>query len=331
MMRVLLSILALAAASPAVAQTWPHPEDIPHPQPVSVPLAGSLPVDVTRYLLAAGPEDASLSPDGRWIAFVSRVTGQPQLWVVDAAGGAPRQLTYGLGVDGALWLPDGSAILYGADKGGNERYGFYSVTPDGRREREVVTQSDAFTFLGDFTADGTGLIYATTAGGRDGFELRRAALDGSGSQHVTNGRLGLYPASAQPHGTLLLMQEARGEASSDVSVLDLATGQERTLFKPNTPSTHGSFAWAPDGSGFYMLSNEDRDFAAVFHHDLASGRTRLIAAPDHDVVAVDLSPDGRFLVWTTDEGGYHALHGRDLSTGRDLQTPSLPRGNYSLD
>lgn len=331
-MRVLLTVLALAAASPALAQTpWPHPEDIPHPQPVSVPLAGTVPVDVTRFLMASGPQDVSISPDGRRLAYTSTVTGQPQLWIVDTAGGAPRRLTYGLGVDGGIWSPDGATILYGADKGGNERYGFYSITPDGRHEREIIPQSDDFTYFGDFTSDGTGLIYASTAGGRGGFDLWCAALDGSGPRQVAPGRLGLYPASIQPRGSLLLMQEARGEGAVDVSLFDLATGQERSLFKPETASMYGSFAWAPDGSGFYLSSDEGREFAAVAYHDLASGQTRTVTAPDHDVVAVDLSPDGRFLVWATDEGGYHVLHGRDLTTGRDLATPDLPRGAYNLE
>ena len=331
-MRVLLTVLAVACATPAIAQTpWPHPEDIPQPQPVSVPLAGVTPVDVTRYLLASGPREAVISPDGRRIAFVSKITGQPQVWVVDAAGGAPRQLTYGLGVDGAMWSPDGSTILYGADKGGDERYGLYSVTPDGRREVEIIPQSDAFNFIGDFTSDGTAIVYATTSGGRGGFDLWRAALDGSGASEIAPGRLGLYPASIQPNGSLLLMQEARGEAAADVSVMNLATGQERSLFKPDVASMYGSFAWVPDGSGFYMTSDQDREFAAVAYHDLATGQTRTVATPDHDVVAVTLSEDGRFLVWITDEGGYHILHGRDLTTGRDLATPDLPRGAYALE
>lgn len=331
-MRILLAVLALAATSPAMAQTpWPHPEDIPRPSPVSVPLAGSQPVDVTRYLLAAGPSSQSLSPDGHTLAYISNITGQPQIWVVATSGGAPRQLTYGLGVDGAGWTPDGSAIVYGADKGGDERYGYYSVSPDGTREREIVPQSEAFTYIGDFTADRRSIVYATTA--RDGraFDLWTAALDGSGQREVMQGRPGLYPASTQPNGTLLLMQEARGEAANDVSIVDLATGVERSLFKPEDASSYGSFAWSPDGQSFYFVTDEGREFAAVARHDLTSGQTRIVAAPAHDAVRVVISPDGRVLVWATDEGGYHRLYARDLTTGRDLPAPALPRGNYDFE
>jgi Tol biopolymer transport system component len=142
----LISVLALTwtAGLPAMAQTsegaaaWPIAADIPKPQPVSVPLAGSATPDVTRYLMASGPSEAALSPDGSQLAYVSNLTGEPQAWIMDIAGqngsGAPRRLTYGLGIDGVMWTPDGKAILYGADKGGDERFGLYSVTPDGMKE-----------------------------------------------------------------------------------------------------------------------------------------------------------------------------------------------------
>ncbi|HEX8387721.1 MAG TPA: alpha/beta fold hydrolase [Sphingomonas sp.] len=329
---------ALLLAGPAAAQqaaptppAWPHEADIPKPRPVSVPLAGEATDDPTRFFLANGPSAGELSPDGRRLAYVSRVTGQPQLWVVDVRGGLPRQLTFGLGIDGMAWAPDGQGLMYVADKGGDERYGFYWVSADGTRERVVVEPSAAFTVPGGFTADGKGAVYATTA--RDGrtFDLHVAALDGSGSRLVRQGRMGYYPRRPQPNGTLVPVYESRGETGQDVYLVDLATGRERTLFKPKDASAYSAFAWEPDGQGFYFATDQGRDFMALAHHDLSSGRTRIIEAPAHDVDEVALSPDGRFLLWTTDEGGVARLHARDLQAKRDLPAPALPAGRVSMD
>jgi len=321
------AMLLIAAAAPE----WPNKEDIPIPGPVSVGLAGSGEVDTTRYFLAQGPTSGQLSPDGRWVAYISKVTGQPQIWIVDAVnGGAPRQLTYGLGVDGAVWTPDGKALVYGADRGGNERYGYYSVTPDGLRERVVLPQSEAFTAFGDFTPDSRRIIYATTQRNGREFDFYSADVEGGGSKLLMQGRMGLYPASVQPGGRLLIAVEARGEAGRDVSLIDLSAGTEKTLFKPAEASDYGDFAWTPDGKGFYLTTNEDREFTALAHHDLASGQTKVIEAPKADVVRAALSADGRYLVWATDEGGFHTLYGRDLKTGKALKVPPMQPGNYGL-
>ena len=60
------------------------------------------------------------SPDGRTIAFVStRNEGVPTIWLIDADGGNPRQLTTGLGRDTSpSWGPEGQQLLFSTDQEG---------------------------------------------------------------------------------------------------------------------------------------------------------------------------------------------------------------------
>ncbi|MFY9631186.1 MAG: PDZ domain-containing protein [Candidatus Cybelea sp.] len=58
-----------------------------------------------------------LSPDGRWIAFISTDEGSPELFVMPARGGEPRRLTF-LGATMAWvigWTPDGTEIAFAAN------------------------------------------------------------------------------------------------------------------------------------------------------------------------------------------------------------------------
>ena len=323
-MRRIGRITALAAASLLTAQTAYRPEDVPHPAPVAVGLAGAAAPDVTRFLLAQGPSEARLSPDGTQLLYVSAVTSKPQLWIVDTAGGAPRQLTFGLGVDGGEWSPDGARIVYAADRGGNERYGFYSITPDGRHEAELVAQSPAFTAFGDFIAGG--IAYATAAHDGRSFDTWFAPLAGGRPRELLRGRMGLYPARADPRGTAIAMVEARGEDGRNLTLLDVATGRERVLRRPAEPAFYAPDAWTPDGRGLYVVTNDGRDFNAVTLLDVATGQSRIVEAPPHDVSGADLSADGRHLAWQTDEHGFYRVHVRDLRTGRLLPTPALPAG-----
>jgi dipeptidyl aminopeptidase/acylaminoacyl peptidase len=327
---LLLAFIGATTAALAAAST-PEPADIPKPAPVSVGLAGAAEPDLTRFFLASGPTDVTIAPNGKRVAWLSALTGQPQIWTAPVGGGAPRQLTYGLGVDSLQWTPTADAIFYAADKGGDERYGFYSVSPDGTLERELLPRTDAFTFAGSYTPDGRRLLYATTA--RDGrsFDLFSAALDGSGSQPVAPGRPGLYPGEVQPKGHLMIATEARGEDAQDVSLIDLATGKEQPLFKPAEASAYGNFSWLPDGSGFFFTTNEGRQFQALARYDLARKQVQVVESPAADVVAAALSFDGRYLVWRTDEAGFELVHARDLKTGRLLKVPALPPGTMRAD
>src|SRR5687767_15651883 len=52
------------------------------------------------------------SPDGQLIAFTGEYDGNVDIYVIPAAGGVPRRLTYHPGADQlAGWTPDGKSVL----------------------------------------------------------------------------------------------------------------------------------------------------------------------------------------------------------------------------
>src|SRR5436305_8422247 len=66
---------------------------------------------------------AKFSPDGRWIAFTGQYDGDEQVYVMPAAGGVPKQLTFypargplppRWGCDNQVygWTPDGKSVVF---------------------------------------------------------------------------------------------------------------------------------------------------------------------------------------------------------------------------
>jgi Tol biopolymer transport system component len=100
-------------------------------------------------------DQATLSPDGRSIAFVSsRKDGRAHVWIMDVATRGVRQLTAGSGGDfRPAWSPDGKSIAFSSDRGS------HPGTLPGRWE---LLQSAGVYVV---HADGTGLKRITSAGG----------------------------------------------------------------------------------------------------------------------------------------------------------------------
>jgi tricorn protease len=67
-----------------------------------------------RQLTTGGHEGLPVfSPDGKWIAFTGQYDGNVDVFVMPAAGGEPRRLTWHPAADIAVgWTPDGKRILF---------------------------------------------------------------------------------------------------------------------------------------------------------------------------------------------------------------------------
>ena len=313
-----------------VSSEWGYPEDTPKVEPVTVGLAGEKPADIVRYLMAAGVLQAKISPNGERVAYTSRVTGEPQLWVVDSRGGASQQITFGSGISEFYWAPDSQNLIVARDLEGNERLGFYFLSSDGIRESELLAQSDAYGQFGMFSDDGEQFLFSSTErNGRD-FDIYVADISGGKPTMVYAGEFGFFPTAWQPGGNLILVNEVRGEDANDVHILDLASGDMVALFQPDVAASYASFDWRPDGRGFYLATNQGREFSALAYYSLIDDELTFIATPEADVEYVSLSPDGQYLLWTTNQGGYSWLHGRDLVNDTDLSLPDLPAGFYAI-
>lgn len=327
---VLVSLALLAASAGAAAQikppapATPAPEDVPVPVSGSLGLAGARCADISRYLNARAAVNPSLAPDGGELVYRTGVSGQPQLWVNGPDG--PRQITFGESVNIAEWSPAGDGIAYSVDRGGDEREGYYLISPDGKRERELLAPTDSFREWGGFSRDGSQVAYAATEPGKADFNVYVLTVATGQTRRVLSGQAGIYPVAWRPDGKALVLSRVRGEDANDLLYLDLATGQASDLLVPSEASAYTQIAWTPDGKGFYLSTNQDRDFAALAYYDFAERKLRTVETPSHDVEAVALSGDGRYLAWSENVGGFSEARLRDLRTNRTVPILGLPKG-----
>ncbi len=335
-MKTIMYVVAFLAAtgsalSIAANTTWDNPDDIPVIEPVSVGLAGERPADIVRYLMARGAESSLISPDGTKIAFRYTVTGERQLWVVDAEGGWPTQLTFGSGITFYHWAPDGRHLLVGRDADGNEREGYYLLSVDGTEERQLLPLTDAFRVFGMFSTDGSQFLFSSTErNGRD-FDIYVSDVASGKTRFVYEGSFGFFPRAWQPDGNIVIVSETRGEDAVDVHLLNMESGEMTPLFQPEIAASYSDFAWLPDGSGFYLATDHDREFAGLAFYSLQDNKLTFLETPDADISNVTMNGNGHYLAWTTNEDGYAKLHAVDRNAQGSLATPELPPGVYQLD
>ncbi len=307
----------------------------PSGERLSVSLAGEYPADISRFILASnqGARSARISPDGQNVAFIWSITGLRQVWIVPSLGGQPRQLTFGNGVRSFRWAPDGLSLFYGADNNGNEQEAYYKISVDGMQEIQLLPAAKGgFRRFGAFV-DGNTIAYASTERNRLDFDIYIADLKTQEVDRVYEGKYGFFVSSASPDGRYLTIHETVGEDSDNLFIFDLQKRQMQTISKPERRANHsnGGVVWSQDGSGFYLASNLDRDYAALKFYSLEDG-FELIHEGKGDIDQVLLcGKNSNYLVWIENDGGYSRLKGKNLTDGTVLVPPAMAEGVYSLD
>ncbi len=275
----------------------------------------------------------SFSPDGAEIAYVTNTSGQFNLWRQPTGGGEPRQITTfeDQAVRQIAWSPDGATILFTADRDGDEQHQIYQIPAAGGWP-EALTDAAAQHFLADtpWSPDGRTIAYAGNDRTPTDQEVILRDLTGGEVGRPMTGHGLFQPMAWSPDGSHLTVVDARSNTDFDVHLVSLADGSTRNLTPHQGEIKFEPGPWAADGSGFYLLTDEGREFQGLAFQDVRSGERHLIEAPEWDIELVAAGREGNTLAWTVNEDGFSRLHARDMVTGAALDLPTLPDGVISV-
>src|SRR5258708_32193015 len=214
----------------------------------------------------------SFSPDGKRLAFISDLSGIPQVWTVATAGGWPDLVTVmDEPVDHVSWSPEGSQLAFSTVPGSGLNKQIYLVRPDGSDVRRITDGGAENNFMGVWTPDGRALTLASTRRtlAVDADAYLADADTGELQLVIQNRGLGGF-IDVSHDGRCALLYRLMNRGSDDLFLVDLSTRQEVLLTPHEGPgSFYGKFA--PNAQVIYLRSDKDRDRAAFARIKLREG------------------------------------------------------------
>ena len=268
------------------------------------------------------------SRDGKRIAFVSNRSGTPQVWIVEAAGGAPKQVTQGTDPVGTVaWSPAEDRIAYDVSRGGGFNSQIFISAPDGNDARRITSGGKEDNFAGDFAPDGRYWFRSAARNPEQPDSWIYDPASGRATLAIQYDGFGDIVDIKRPgHRALISRLVTRG--NTNLYLHDLRSHQEILL----TPHEGPAIAFgelAPDGSAVYVVHNLGRDRLAVSRASIDAagkpGEMAVFAARDDaDAESITLTDDGRSAVLAWNVGGRSELERVSLPDGKRTPLPAPP-------
>jgi len=267
-------------------------------------------------------------PSGRGVLITTRFGEVRQVHWVEQPGGARRQLTFfDEPVGGVAPSPSSrvDGFLFGKDVGGSEFYQLFYYDLDSGEHR-MLTDGSSRNGNPEWSPDGSRYAYySTRRNGRD-WDIYLGEIGKPEAERMVLAEGGTWgPVDFSPDGELLLVSRYVSALESHPHLLDLASGELTELNPTDGPVSYGDAAFSADGKGIYYTSDEDSEISHLRYLDLASGDRRVLTGDiPWDVEDVELSPDGRRIAFTVNQGGIARLHVRDTASMAEVTLPQLP-------
>jgi serine/threonine protein kinase len=246
---------------------------------------------------------ARISPDGRYLAYISLKRSRYSLWVRQIAIPSAVQVVPPSDtiIDDVTFTPEGNFLDYAQHSAGDLSCKVYQVPTLGGTPRRILENTDCDLAL---SPDGSQLAYAIWGRQKNQQTAFVANADGSNPRTLARPDSFHYQFFKilhwSPNGKRIATSVYDRQETSDLSTalleIDVETGAQRLLAGRRWHDVR-EFAWLPDGSGVAIAAVEkSAGTGQLFSVGYPSGNVRRISNDLSDYLSVSISADGRKLV-----------------------------------
>jgi len=254
-------------------------------------------------LLDGVAQQPMISPDGKWVVYVSDVSGNPDIYLQSTTGQTAINLTKdSLAADAMpAFSADGELIAFRSERDGG---GLFVMGRTGESVRRLTKSG----FQPAWFPDGRRLAFGSIAGlqadSRGGGTSELWTVDAAGGQPQRIYRGDALQPTVSPNGRRIAFwamppnEDFTGFASPNRDVWTVALDGSDPVRVTTDEATDWNPVWSPDGTELYFLSNRSGSMnlwrvSIDETTGATTGEAQALTAPESYVRHFSLSADGR--------------------------------------
>ncbi len=287
--------------------------------------------DIDRYLNIRSAYAPTFGPEGETLSFLMDTTGSPQVWTLEEPGEWPEQYTfYDDGISFATWSPAERCLIFGKDRGGNERVQFYLLRESDLTIDPLTDRPAKKHLWGGW--DSTGSKFAFSSNRRDGSRFDayvQYVEDGTEAKCVCEGRGWLHVNEWSPDDERLLLTDFQSNSDQYLYIHNLETGETRRLTPESERCRYLYSNWGPGGEYVYTATDRETDTLSLARIDVSKGQVDILRNDTNwNVDGLMIHQESGRMVFQRNVDGYSDLSLMQINGDslEELKGPDLPEG-----
>ncbi len=281
-----------------------------------------------------GIEPPQWSPDGKRIAFISGLAGEPELWSISPGGGFPSRLTIGMGSARFLgswnprWSPDGKWIAYISEKSGEAEVWLWSAETGVSRQ---LTRLGANMSGMSWSPDSAMLVVSSNRYGS--FDIYTVQISNGATKRLTSDSLyAVYPSFTPDGKHIVYVRMNESWTNHDIIVTSLnddagcVVARDNDFFDYHYGQTFGYPLVSPDGKTILFRSYRS-GFINYWRVTIEGGDPQALVPEDADQSDAAWSPDGSRVAYISNHNGALSLQIVDAKGGAPQALVAPTMGN----
>lgn len=284
--------------------------------------------DIDLFFQNTSIRGGYFSSDESKLAYTSDASGIYNIYEVDLSSGETSQRTqsekesfYVLG-----YIPNSNALLYSADKGGNEISHLYLLKED-NTTLDLTPQVDEKARFFGWSKDRSHFYYQSNKRDSRYFDLYKMKVGQWNPILVYENRQNLSLQTLSNNERYFLLSKALTTSTNDFFLFDNKTQGITKISE--TSGGYSSAGFSDDNTQFFYRTDVGKEFDYLKSYTIETGEQKIVYESDWDVMYSYLSENETYRVVGINEDGKTNLVILNTQDGTQVDFPEIPDGTIT--
>jgi dipeptidyl aminopeptidase/acylaminoacyl peptidase len=272
----------------------------------------------------------AFSPDESTLLINSNESGIFNLYEINIAEGSKRQVTQSTeesyyAVD---YVPGSNAVIYSADKGGNEINHLYLLQEDGTTTDLTPGEKEKADFF-KWSEDKTAMFYASNLRDQKYFDVYKTVIGVWEPKLFYENQEGLNLSGISGDENMIALSKTITRDENILFLFNRITGEKTELSLPDQKGRYNFSGFSKDNTSAFYITDAGKEFAYLVAYDIESGERSTLFETNWDVMYSYLSEKETYRVIGINEDGKNNIVMMEVASGKVIDFPEIPDGDIT--